>query len=120
MTDTAHLATDIIGFAISVISLLIAQKASSNTHSYGYHRSEVLGTLISMLALWFITIFLVYAATLRFINPTEINGSVMFITAVLGLFFNLIQMSILDSSDPPEENIIQERKDLPDYNELAD
>lgn len=28
----------------------------------------------------------------------------MFITAVLGLFFNLIQMSILDSVDPPEEN----------------
>lgn len=28
----------------------------------------------------------------------------MFITAVLGLFFNLIQMSILDSADPVIED----------------
>jgi len=52
-----------------------------------------------MLALWIITIFLVYAATLRFMNPPEIQGNIMFITSVLGLFFNLIQMSILDSVD---------------------
>jgi Co/Zn/Cd efflux system component len=57
-----------------------------------------------MLVLWTITVFLVYAATLRFINPPEIKGNIMFITAVLGLFFNLIQMSILDSTDPSEEN----------------
>jgi Co/Zn/Cd efflux system component len=55
-----------------------------------------------MLVLWAITIFLVYAATLRFIDPPEIVGNIMFITAVLGLFFNLIQMSILDSVDEPE------------------
>ncbi len=67
--------------------------------SFGYHRAEVLGTLASMLALWIITIFLVYAATLRFMNPPEIQGNIMFITSVLGLFFNLIQMSILDSVD---------------------
>ena len=63
-----------------------------------------MGTLVSMLVLWFITVFLVYAATLRFIDPPEIKGNIMFITAVLGLFFNLIQMSILDSADPVIED----------------
>lgn len=90
MADSAHLATDLVGFAISVASLLIAQKAATGERSFGYHRAEVLGTLISMLVLWLITGFLVYAATLRFINPPEIKGNIMFITAVLGLFFNLI------------------------------
>ena len=90
MADSAHLATDLLGFAISVISLIVAQRPATDKLSYGYHRAEILGTLASMLILWLITIFLVYAATLRFIDPAEVNGSIMFITAVLGLFFNLI------------------------------
>ncbi len=111
MADTAHLATDLIGFSISVASLLIAQRPASESLSYGYHRAEVLGTLISMLVLWAITIFLVYAATLRFIDPPVVVGNIMFVTAVLGLFFNLIQMSILDSVDEPEPSL--EKVDLP-------
>lgn len=43
-----------------------------------------------MLVLWTITVFLVYAATLRFINPPVVKGDIMFATAVLGLIFNLI------------------------------
>jgi Co/Zn/Cd efflux system component len=58
-----------------------------------------------MLVLWAITVFLVYAATLRFIDPPEVVGNIMFVTAVLGLFFNLIQMSILDSVDEPEPSL---------------
>ena len=74
MADTAHLATDLLGFSISVVSLLIAQRPANTSFSYGYHRAEILGTLFSMLVLWLITIFLVYAATLRFIDPPEIQG----------------------------------------------
>lgn len=74
MADTAHLATDLIGFSISVTSLFISQKPASKSLSFGYHRAEVLGTLASMLVLWTITVFLVYAATLRFIDPPVIQG----------------------------------------------
>ena len=105
MADTAHLATDLIGFSISVTSLFISQKPASKSLSFGYHRAEVLGTLASMLVLWTITVFLVYAATLRFINPPVIQGQIMFITAVLGLFFNLIQMSILDSVEESPSSV---------------
>ena len=58
---------------------------------------------MSMLVLWTITVFLVYAATLRFIDPPVVKGDIMFATAVLGLIFNLIQMSILDSDDAPDK-----------------
>jgi zinc transporter 2 len=109
LADSAHLSTDIIGFAISVASLVISQRPATSTLSYGYHRAEVLGTLFSMFFLWLITIVLVYAATLRFIYPSEILGGVMFVTAVLGLFFNLIQMSILDSTESP---VAVDEKDL--------
>jgi zinc transporter 2 len=54
---------------------------------------------VSIVFLWVLTIWLLYEATLRFYNPPEIEGTFMFITAVLGLIFNLIQMKILHSGD---------------------
>jgi solute carrier family 30 (zinc transporter), member 2 len=67
--------------------------------SFGYHRAEVVGTLGSIIFLWVLTIWLVFEATDRFFNPPEIEGFIMFVTAVLGLIFNLIQMKILHSGE---------------------
>lgn len=79
-----------IGFAISIISLKIAQRPATKSLSYGYHRSEVIGTLVSVIFIWGLTIWLVYEATLRIINPQPVIGHIMFVVAVLGLCFNLI------------------------------
>ena len=95
-TDSAHLASDMIGFAISILSLKCAQKPADRDLSYGYHRSEIVGTLVSIIFIWGLTIWLVYEATLRVITPQPVLGGIMLFVAVLGLIFNIIQMKILD------------------------
>lgn len=98
-TDSAHLASDLVGFAISIISLTLAQRKADKELSFGFHRAEVIGTLVSVILIWGLTVWLLYEATLRFWTPQPIDGPIMFITAVLGLIFNLIQMKILHSGD---------------------
>jgi zinc transporter 2 len=98
-TDTAHLASDMVGFGISILSLYTAQKPATKALSFGYHRAEVLGTLVSIILIWALTVWLVVEATARVWHPVEIVGNIMLITAVAGLFFNLIQMKILHSGD---------------------
>jgi zinc transporter 2 len=68
-TDSAHLASDMIGFAISIISLKLAQKPANRDLSYGWHRAEIVGTVLSIMFLWGLTLWLVYEATLRIITP---------------------------------------------------
>ena len=68
-TDSAHLASDLVGFAISIFSLVVAQKPASKTLSFGYHRSEIIGTLVSIIFIWGLTVWLVHEATLRIITP---------------------------------------------------
>lgn len=68
-TDSAHLASDIIGFAISIISLKMAQRPATKSLTYGYHRSEIIGTLVSVIFIWGLTIWLIYEATQRIITP---------------------------------------------------
>ncbi len=89
-TDSAHLASDMLGFAISIVALKISQKSSDTNLTYGWHRAEIIGTLISMLSIWVITVVLVIEATRRFFEPSEVKGGIMLIVAVLGLLFNLI------------------------------
>ena len=78
LSDAAHLGTDVLGLAISVIAMAIAQKQATERFSFGFHRAEVLGAIISILTIWVMVAGLVYEATMRFLNPPEIAGKVMF------------------------------------------
>jgi len=98
-TDTAHLATDLIGFTMSIIALNLSMKSADQKLTFGWHRAEIIGTLSSIVFLVTITLFLLKEAIGRVKNPQEVKGQVMLITAVAGLFFNLIQMSILHQGE---------------------
>jgi zinc transporter 2 len=89
-TDSAHLASDMLGFAISMIALTLGQRGSNHDYSFGWHRAEVIGTMISISVIWIMTIWLVIEATKRFFMPPQVKGGIMLVVAIMGLFFNLI------------------------------
>jgi zinc transporter 2 len=95
MSDAAHLLSDLLGFFISIISIYISRQKANKTMSYGYHRAEVIGALVSINIIWGLTFWLLYEATLRIIYPTQVNGLYMLITAVTGFFFNIIMGLVL-------------------------
>lgn len=65
--------------------------------SFGYHRAEILGALASVLLIWGLIIWLFIEAIHRIVDPEEIDGLVMLITAVVGLVFNFISIFTLHS-----------------------
>jgi zinc transporter 2 len=65
--------------------------------SFGYHRAEILGALASIMLIWGIIIYLFIEAIHRLIDPEEINGKVMLITACVGLICNFISIFTLHS-----------------------
>lgn len=56
MTDAAHMFSDLSGFAIAIASLFIAARPASPIMSYGYHRAEIIGALMSVALIWGLTI----------------------------------------------------------------
>ena len=73
-TDTAHLASDMIGFAMSMIALKISMRPATNELTFGWHRAEIMGTLLSITFLLSLTIWLVVEATKRIVNPQVIEA----------------------------------------------
>ena len=65
-TDSAHLASDLLGFGISIISLKIGERGPNDSFTFGYYRAEVIGTLVSVASIWIMTVWLVAEATTRF------------------------------------------------------
>ncbi len=95
MSDAAHMFSDLLGFIISIISIHIAKKQATNQMSYGYHRAEVIGALASVTIIWGLTLWLIYEASMRMINPSPVGGGTMLIVAILGLLFNVCMGLIL-------------------------
>ncbi len=98
-TDTAHLATDMLGFVMSMYALKVSMRPASKELTFGWHRAEIIGTLSSVMFLLTITIWLLFEATKRVITPQKVKGLEMLITAICAFFFNLVQMSLLHQGD---------------------
>lgn len=84
-----------VGFIIGIVALKMSMKKASAELTFGWQRSEVIGTVVSVVFLIILTIWLVHEAIARVFAPVEIDADVMLFTAVVGLIFNLIQMQIL-------------------------
>lgn len=91
MTDAAHLLSDFGGFMISLFALWLGTRKPSKKLSFGWHRAEVMGALVSVLIIWVLTGILVYEAATRVRDPAyEIKPVVMLITSGVGVLVNII------------------------------
>jgi cation diffusion facilitator family transporter len=104
ISDAAHLFTDLFGFAVSIVALWIGKKKADEKYSYGFSRAEVIGALISVFTIWFLTLVLIQEAIERLLKPSEINAGVMLFTAVFGLICNLAMMNVLHSGHGHSHN----------------
>lgn len=97
-TDAAHLLTDFASFMISLFAIWLGSRPASRKMSFGWYRAEVIGALLSVLMIWFITGLLVYLAVERIRTGLnfEIDSFVMVITASAGLLVNIIMAIALN------------------------
>lgn len=105
ISDAAHNLTDIGAMLLSLFALWIARRPMTATMSFGYHRAEILGALLSGLSIWLISGFLIYEAILRMNAPPEVKGPIVFVIASVGFLANLGSMWMLHSAKDENLNV---------------
>ena len=95
MSDAAHLLSDFLGFIISILSIYISRRVATTEMSFGFHRAEIIGALVSITLIWGLTIWLLYEATLRMIETPPVDGFIMVLVSLIGFAFNLIMGLVL-------------------------
>lgn len=90
LTDGAHMLLDCSAIIIGLYCRYLTTKRKNNKYNFGYARSEVVGTFINSVFLIFISIYIVFEALARSIQPKHIHGENLMIISFLGLLVNLI------------------------------
>ena len=105
LADSAHMLTDAGGLALALIAIRFAERPATPQKTYGYVRLEILSALINAVVLLLLTIFILYEAVDRFLNPPPIMAGPMLAVAVLGLAVNLISMKLLAAGSSESLNV---------------
>ncbi len=90
VSDAIHDFGDSISIGISYFLEKKSKKKPDNKYTYGYTRYSVLGAIITNTILITGSIFVIYNAITRIINPEEINYNGMIIFAIIGAIINFI------------------------------
>ena len=88
-SDAGHVFMDITALMLTLAALGIAMRPSTHEATFGHHRVEILVALINAVALFFLSIFILYNAYLRFDSPPEVKSTEMLVVAVIGFAVNL-------------------------------
>jgi cobalt-zinc-cadmium efflux system protein len=73
--------------------------------TFGYHRVEILGALVSGVGIWAIAAWLVYESIERLAEPPEVHGQMVSAIAFIGLMANLISIRLLHKAQGENLNV---------------
>ncbi len=96
IADSLHVFFDIFSLLITYAALSFAtKKIPDDKMTFGYHRLEVFSAMINGVTLIGISLFIMYEAFHRFVEPTEINALYTMVIAIIGFLVNIIGTLII-------------------------
>jgi len=96
ISDAIHNFSDVISLIISYIAnRLSLSKKQTAKQTFGFKRAEIIAAFINASTLIIIGVWLSVEAVQRFLNPQEINGTIVMWLAFLGILVNGFSVLLL-------------------------
>ncbi|MDX9709822.1 MAG: cation diffusion facilitator family transporter [Trichloromonas sp.] len=95
LSDAAHVFMDLFALSLSLAAIRLAARPVSDRRTYGWHRAEILASLINGATLLIIAVGILHEAWGRFQHPEPVKSREMFVIAAVGLAMNLIAARLL-------------------------
>lgn len=105
LADAGHMFTDAAALGLALAAVHLARRAPDSKRSFGYHRLQVLATLINGLALLLIVGWIALEAIQKFFAPAPVNAQLMLPVAALGAVVNIVVFMMLRQGDHADMNI---------------
>ena len=97
LADAGHMLAATAAIAIALFASWAESRPASVERTFGHHRSEVAGAMLSGLALWLVAAWVLFEGILRLSNRSEleIDGGPMLVLGAIGLGVNVLVAVIL-------------------------
>jgi cobalt-zinc-cadmium efflux system protein len=99
VTDAGHMLTDAAAIGLALVAMRLAARPAKGAYTYGLKRSEILSAQLNGLTLAVLVVVFVYEAVRRLIDPPEVSGGLVAITAAVGIVVNLAATWLIGRAD---------------------
>lgn len=94
IADALHNLSDAASLGIALFARTIGRKPADELKSFGYQRAEVIAALINLTLLIVVSLYLIYEALWRIIEPQEITGWIIILVAGVALIVDMVTAMI--------------------------
>ena len=95
LSDAGHMLTDVLGVGMALAAITAARLPTAGKRTFGWYRVEVLAALANAVLLFGVAAYILVEAVGRFLEPPEVAGAPMMLTALAGLAANLVVFFLL-------------------------
>jgi len=105
LSDAAHVFMDLFALVLSLVAIRLARFPATDRRTYGWHRAEILASLVNGLTLLLIAGGILTEAWARLLHPQAVKSQEMFIIAGIGLVTNLLAAARLHRHSHDDLNV---------------
>ncbi|WP_371482844.1 cation diffusion facilitator family transporter [Kitasatospora sp. NBC_00315] len=89
ISDAAHMLTDAASIVLALVAMRLAARPARGGYTYGLKRAEILSAQANGVTLLVLSAWLGYEAVTRLIDPPDVTGSLVLVTALVGIVVNI-------------------------------
>ncbi|MET3806303.1 cobalt-zinc-cadmium efflux system protein [Nakamurella sp. UYEF19] len=105
ITDAGHMLTDAASIALALLAIRLSAKPAQGRWTYGFKRAEILSAQANGLTLLLLAVWFVYEGIHRLIDPPEVEGLLVFITAMFGIAVNIVAAWLISKANRTSLNV---------------
>ena len=105
ISDAGHMLTDAASIALALWAINLAARPAKGRWTYGFKRAEILSAQANGLTLLLLAAWFVYEAVRRLFDPPEVQGLLVFITAMVGIAINIAAAWLISRANRTSLNV---------------
>ena len=105
LTDAAHNLTDVIALGLTWFAVRITSQPANAQKTYGYHRAGILVAFLNSTTLVLISLGIFYEAYRRFMNPPEVQSSILIGVGLIAVMINLVTALLVHRGSQNDLNL---------------
>ncbi|MEV0353768.1 cation diffusion facilitator family transporter [Nonomuraea sp. NPDC050680] len=105
ISDAAHMLTDASAIALALVAMRFAARPARGAYTFGWKRAEILSAQLNGITLLLLVAYFCYEAVRRLMDPPEVSGPIVVVTAVAGIAVNALAAWLLSRADRRSLNV---------------
>ena len=105
ITDAGHMLTDAASIVLALIAIRLSAKPAQGRWTNGYKRAEILSPQANGLTLLLLAVWFIYEGIRRLIDPPQVEGLLVFLTALVGIAINIAAAWLISKANRTSLNV---------------